>query len=223
MQKLGSGVVTIALFDLDNTLIDRQWALSEWAASFRRDHGLDEGAEQHLVDALRDRAYPATFERLRQELALDASAVQLWNGYVTGIAAGVHRRPDVIEGLEQLRAVGWKLGILTNGASDIQRAKIAAAGLTAVVDTIVISEEIGARKPEKDAFHVAVARCGGAPSTTAWMVGDNPAGDIGGAHHAGLRTIWLRGRPWPDNVAAPHHIVDTVTEAITLLLTGETL
>ena len=50
------------------------------------------------------------------------------------------------------------------------------------------------------------------------MVGDNPAGDIGGGHQAGLRTIWLRGRPWPDDLAVAHHDVDDVTDAITILL-----
>jgi putative hydrolase of the HAD superfamily len=50
------------------------------------------------------------------------------------------------------------------------------------------------------------------------MIGDNPAGDIGGGHQAGLHTIWLRGRPWPDGLAAAHHIVDDVTEAIAILL-----
>ncbi|MFD4635013.1 hypothetical protein ACFVYR_36470 [Streptomyces sp. NPDC058284] len=59
--------MNLALFDLDNTLIDRQWALHEWAAGFCRECGLDEGAERHLVDALGERAYPHTFERLRQE------------------------------------------------------------------------------------------------------------------------------------------------------------
>ncbi|MGW2865914.1 HAD family hydrolase [Streptomyces sp. NPDC001205] len=210
--------MTIALFDLDNTLINRQWALTEWAADFCRNHGLEEGTEQRLLDELGERAYPATFERLRQELALETPGSQLWDDYVTGIAAGVPVRADVLEGLEHLRTAGWRLGILTNGAADIQRAKIEAAGLTDAVDTIVISEEIGARKPEVDAFHVAVARCGGDPSTRAWMVGDNPAGDIAGARRAGLRTIWLRGRPWPDDLAAPQHAVDDVTQAMTLLM-----
>ncbi|WP_234381819.1 HAD family hydrolase [Streptomyces dysideae] len=207
------------LFDLDNTLCDRQGALAKWAADFCRAHGLGSGAEGHLVDALQERAYPATFERLRHELFLEAPATQLWDDYVTGIAARVPRRPDVIEGLEQMRAARWRLGILTNGAADIQRAKIAAAGLTRSVDAIVISEEIGARKPEADAFHVAVARCGGTPWEEGWMVGDNPENDIRGGQSAGLRTIWVsQDRPWLDHLSPPDHAVPDALSAINLLL-----
>jgi len=52
------------------------------------------------------------------------------------------------------------------------------------------------------------------------MVGDNPAGDIGGGHRAGLRTIWLRGRPRPEGLTAAHHDVDDVTDAIAILRNG---
>ncbi|MFG3000965.1 HAD family hydrolase [Streptomyces sp. NPDC048340] len=209
----------LVLFDLDNTLIDRQWALTEWAAGFCRAHGLDGRAEGHLVDALRQRAFPVTFERLRKELALDEPAAKLWDDYVTGIAAGVPHRPEVLEGLEQLRAARWRLGILTNGAADIQRAKIAAAGLAQAVDAIVISEEIGARKPEADAFHVAVARCGGIPWEDAWMVGDNPENDIRGGQSAGLKTIWVsQDAVWPEHLNQPDHAVPDAVSAINLLL-----
>ena len=50
------------------------------------------------------------------------------------------------------------------------------------------------------------------------MVGDNPAGGIGGRYQAGLRTIWLGGRPWPDGLRAAHHVVDDITDAIAILL-----
>ncbi|THA47476.1 HAD family hydrolase [Streptomyces sp. A1136] len=210
--------MTTALFDLDNTLIDRQEAVANWARTFAADHGFDPAAEAQVADALGERAYPATFVRLRDELGLAEPAAQLWNDYVQGIAANAKVRPNAIEGIEQLRATGWKVGILTNGAGDIQRAKLAAAGLADVVDAIAISEEIGARKPDLAAFHTALALCGSAQGAKAWMVGDNPQGDIGGAHQAGLRTIWLRGRTWPQHLAAAHHSVDTVTEAIEILL-----
>lgn len=214
--------MTIALFDLDNTLIDRQEAVANWARSFGADHGFDPATEAQLAEALSERAYPATFARLRDELGLTEPAVQLWTDYVQGIAAAVKVRPHAIEGIEQLRATGWKVGILTNGASDIQRAKISEAGLAKVVDAIAISDEIGARKPDPTAFHTALALCGNDQKTKAWMVGDNPQGDIGGAQQAGLRTIWLRGRAWPEDLTAADHSVDAVTDAIEILLTEGT-
>ncbi|MFF4741288.1 HAD family hydrolase [Streptomyces sp. NPDC001262] len=212
--------MTIAVFDLDDTLINRQRALTEWTSAFCHSHGLDEGAEKHLLDTLGERAYPVTFERLRQDLALEEPTAQLWAGYIDGIAAGVTANPGVIDGLVQLRAAGWRLGILTNGAVDIQRAKICSAGLADLVDAVTVSEEIGARKPAREAFEVAVARCGGTPSRSIYYVGDNPVGDIGGADAAGLSTVWLRGRPWPDCTPAPHHTVDTIADAIVVLLEG---
>ncbi|MER5809897.1 HAD family hydrolase [Streptomyces sp. NPDC002033] len=211
--------MTIALFDLDNTLIDRQEAVANWARTFAADHGFDPATEAQLAGALGERAYPATFARLWDELGLTESAAQLWTDYVQGIAAAVKVRPNAIEGIEQLRATGWKVGILTNGAGDIQRAKLTAAGLADVVDAIAISEEIGARKPDPTAFHTALALCGTDREATAWMVGDNPQGDINGAHQAGLRTIWLRGRAWPEDLPAADHSVDNVTAAIEILLT----
>ncbi|MFK0238228.1 HAD family hydrolase [Streptomyces vinaceus] len=210
--------MTIALFDLDNTLIDRQQAVATWARAFAADHGLDPDAEAHIIDALRERAYPETFTRLRDELTLDEPAARLWADYTQGIAANVTERTDAIEGIQLLRASGWTVGILTNGAGDIQRAKLAAAGLTDAVDAIAISEEIGTRKPDPAAFHTALALCGSDRPAHAWMVGDNPEGDIGGAHQAGLRTIWLRGRPWPQHLTAAHHSVDTITDAIHILM-----
>ncbi|MFD0353641.1 HAD family hydrolase [Streptomyces sp. NPDC127110] len=211
--------MNIALFDLDNTLIDRQQAVENWVHAFAADHGLSPAAQSQLVDALRERAYPETFARLRAELALAEPADTLWANYVQGIAANVKARTGAIEGIQRLRATGWTVGILTNGAGDIQRAKLSAAGLTTEVDAIAISEEIGTRKADPAAFHTALTLCGSGRPGEAWMIGDNPEGDIGGAQQAGLRTIWVCShRPWPLHLMPAHHSVDTITDAIAILM-----
>ena len=50
----------LALFDLDNTLLDREAAFARWADGFCRAHGLPAGAHARLVEAdedgFRDRA-----------------------------------------------------------------------------------------------------------------------------------------------------------------------
>ncbi|MFJ1751154.1 HAD family hydrolase [Streptomyces sp. NPDC088116] len=208
----------LALFDLDGTLADRQSALSDAVTSLGRSHALAPDAEQWLRTELTDRANVADFARLREIFDLEVPAAQLWQEYVSLMAAAITCRPEVLEGLAHLRAATWTIGIITNGAGDIQRAKLAATGLADLVDGVAVSGDLEIRKPDLRLFELAATRCGVNLADGGWMVGDNPAGDIGGGHQAGLRTIWLRGRPWPDDLGAAHHVVDDVTDAITILL-----
>lgn len=208
----------LALFDLDGTLVDRQAALSDAVTGLCREHGFDLSVEQWLLAHLAARASASDFARLRAVFNLNEPATELWREYVDRMAAAVTCRPTVLEGLAELRAAAWTIGIATNGASDIQRAKLAATGISDLVDGVVVSGDLEVRKPDWRLFEVAASRCSLNLADGGWMIGDNPAADIGGGQQAGLRTIWLRGRPWPDVLPAAHHTVDDVTDAISFLL-----
>ncbi|GAA3140229.1 HAD family hydrolase [Streptomyces echinatus] len=208
----------LALFDLDGTLVDRQSALDDAVSTLCCAHALPPDVEQWLRTELVDRATVGDFARLREAFGLEASAADLWQEYVGLMACAVTCRPEVLEGLARLRAAAWTIGVVTNGAGDIQRAKLAATGLAALADGVAVSGDFEIRKPDRRLFELGATRCGVSLADGGWMVGDNPAGDIGGGHQAGLRTIWLRGRPWPDELPAAHHVVDDVTDAITILL-----
>ncbi|MEU6219299.1 HAD family hydrolase [Streptomyces sp. NPDC047022] len=208
----------LALFDLDNTLIDRQGGLDAWAGAFARSRGLPDQAAALVTARLRDRAYPEDFDYLRDVLRLADSAEDLWREYVDGVARSVRCFPGVLEGLQELRREGWTLGIATNGAVDIQRAKLDVTGLTGLFDGVTISEGVGARKPERALFDAAAAACGVPLSAGGWLVGDNPATDIAGAQAAGLRTAWVAGsREWADGPREPDLIVSSAAEAIAML------
>lgn len=208
----------LALFDLDGTLTDRRSALGDAVHGLCRAHRFAPEIERWLLAELADRANPDDFARLRDTFNLEAPAQRLWQEYVNLMAAAVTCRPEVLQALADLRAAAWTIGIVTNGASDIQRAKLAATGIGKLVDGVAVSGDLEIRKPDTRLFALAAARCGANLDDGGWMIGDNPAGDIGGGHQAGLHTIWLRGRPWPDNLRAAHHVVDDVTDAITILL-----
>lgn len=107
----------------------------------------------------------------------------------------------------------------TNGALDIQRAKLRATGISDRVDGVFVSEEADARKPQTRHFALAAARCGAVLGDGGWMVGDNPVNDIGGGRSAGLRTIWIgNGRSWSADDPEPDHTVPHARAAIDLLL-----
>jgi putative hydrolase of the HAD superfamily len=83
-----------------------------------------------------------------------------------------------------------RLALVTNGAPDLQREKLAATTLAAHFAAIVISAEVGAGKPDPRIFRAALDALDVA-STDAVMVGDSLERDIAGARRAGLRSVWL--------------------------------
>ncbi|MEU1278853.1 HAD family hydrolase [Streptomyces sp. NPDC005805] len=213
MQRL------LVLFDLDNTLVDRRGALVDWVTGFATRHGLEAEEQRYVLSLVAKQAYPSTFDAIRSRYRLAMSTAELWHTYCTDIAALVSCQAGVLDGLEELRAAGWRVGVATNGAADIQRAKLRATGISERVDGVFVSEEADARKPQTRHFALAAARCGTVLGDGGWMVGDNPVNDIGGGRSAGLRTIWIGDGPsWPPDDPEPDHVVPHARAAIDLLL-----
>jgi putative hydrolase of the HAD superfamily len=82
----------------------------------------------------------------------------------------------------------------------------------------VISEQAGVSKPNPRIFALAAQRVrmrlGGA-----WVVGDSPEADIGGAAAMGLPSVWLhRGRDWMDNRFAPTAVVGNVIQGLSAIM-----
>jgi len=216
------------LFDLDDTLIDRQRALRTWIADFgaklRLGAGLSAQAgadvEAWLGETFAAGARPWHFQTLRERLALAESADQLWRRYYLDLAERVHCPPAVLAGLDELRDRGWAVGVLTNGPVDAQQVKLRRTGIVEHVDAWCISGELGVHKPDAAVFAEAIRRCGIPEDGVGWMVGDNPVADIGGGRAAGLRTIWISGgRPWPGPGPDADLTVPDAAAAIRVLLT----
>ena len=216
------GGMRLALFDLDGTLVDRRAAFADAIADLVHDHAYGPEIEGWLRAELADSADRGDFERLRARFQVQESAEHLWRVYVDRMASAVHCRPVVLDGLARLKDAGWSIGVATNGASDIQRAKVRATGLADLIDGIAASGDIDVRKPDARLFELAAARCGTQLTPGDWMTGDNPESDIAGGAAAGLRTIWVRGRDWPDGLAVAHHTADDVVEAVDYLLAHST-
>ena len=84
-----------------------------------------------------------------------------------------------------------KLGIITNGFTELQRARLVRTGLGNHFDVLVISEEVGVAKPHRGIFEHALSMMGQPSGSDVLMVGDNPDSDILGGLNAGLDTCWL--------------------------------
>jgi phosphoglycolate phosphatase-like HAD superfamily hydrolase len=105
----------LVLFDLDDTLVDRRGMLAGWAAQFTSRHGLSDQEQAELLEMVAERTYPSTFDAIRTRYRLRASAEELWESYCADIAAMVRCPGSVLEGLDELRAAGWRVGVATRG------------------------------------------------------------------------------------------------------------
>ena len=118
--------------------------------------------------------------------------------------------------LIRLRNDDIRTGLVTNGSSKRQRRKVSMLGLERLMDTVIISEEIGLRKPDAAIFEAALDRLG-VPLAHAMHVGDHPDTDINGARRCGLFTVWKRNRIWPRPTTADA-VIDSLDEIVPLVL-----
>ncbi|MFD4370262.1 HAD family hydrolase [Streptomyces sp. NPDC058486] len=209
-------VQPIALFDLDDTLTDRAAAFAAWAEEFAAAHSIP---EQWLHEA------DATHSGRRRDFFALAKAAHTLPGTVDEHYAEFRRRtpqlvpfrPAVNAAVSALADNGWQLAVVTNGDHDAQHAKLAAARLTGLLPTVVVSSDHGVRKPDPALFHTALAQLGASPEG-AWVIGDSLAADIAGGLRAGLNTLWIsHGRTHPGGPRPQHTAHSTVDACIWLL------
>lgn len=105
--------------------------------------------------------------------------------------------PETETVLHELHST-YKLGLLTNGAPDLQREKIKRSGLAHHFDAIVVSGEVGVGKPHPAVFN-AVLKQLAVPAHTTLMVGDSLERDILGASQSGLKGIWINRQRQTDD------------------------
>ena len=183
-----------AIFDLDDTLYERdQFVQSGFAAvadELERRVGLP--APRILATLKRARVRGHAGREL-QALCADHG---LPDTLIPELVEVIRRHEPVLTlgsvasaVIAQLRADGWRLGILTNGLPATQRAKVEALGLEARVDAVLYAEEHApGGKPSRAAFD-AVLTALGVPASRAVFIGDDPVRDIQGARAAGMSTI----------------------------------
>jgi putative hydrolase of the HAD superfamily len=98
--------------------------------------------------------------------------------------------PEVLSTLQQWRRWGVELGIISNFDSRLYRV-LDNLGLSDYFQSITISSEVGAAKPNPLIFATALQKHGCEPSQ-AWHVGDSKTDDRQGARGVGLRGIWVQ-------------------------------
>jgi putative hydrolase of the HAD superfamily len=201
----------LALFDLDDTLMDHRSAVSRGILRH-----VDETRAFPLPDRehsvalwheLEDRHYhrylsrELTFAGQRRARALDFAAAHgitlseveadAWfDSYFESYRGAWELFDDAMPCLDRLADAGVRVGVVTNGEADYQRVKLERTGLGDRFEHVIASGTVGVAKPAPGIFEHACALFGVAPRD-ALYVGDRLLTDAVGAASAGLTGVWL--------------------------------
>jgi putative hydrolase of the HAD superfamily len=120
--------------------------------------------------------------------------------------------PEVRPALSSLRQ-NYRVIAVTNGNANLDT-----IGIRDLFHGVVSAASVGAAKPARQIFDVAV-EAGGARSHETLHVGDHPEVDVVGASNAGLKSVWVNrgGQDWPDHLQRPDGIVRDIGGLLTLL------
>jgi FMN phosphatase YigB (HAD superfamily) len=92
------------------------------------------------------------------------------------------------------------------------------AGVVDLFQTIVVSDEIGWRKPRRDIFDAALSRLG-VRASDSLFIGDRADMDVLGAQQVGMDAVWINrdGEPLPAGIKAPTHEIRDLGELAAIL------
>jgi putative hydrolase of the HAD superfamily len=151
-----------------------------------------------MAGSFRDHGVELTDDDVR--LFLQA-AQDVWSSYYV-LADSAHAL------LEALRSRGLKLALVSNTASPrwLLEPILERQGITERVDAVVLSSEVGKRKPHPEIFEKALRELE-VPSREALFVGDRIEADVLGASRVGMKTVqavWFRADEGPPGVEADY-------------------
>lgn len=200
--------VKAILFDIDGTLFDRNLAqvkilqiivdsLPEifGALDIRRVHKAFSESD-HLTTAefdsgmpsegLRDRRSRLFLRLLDLPESFTDKITEIYVRQLPAVDAPVAGAVRLVKALSRK----YQLGAVSNGMPDVQYRKLESMGLRHLFSCIVLSEEIGIRKPDPRIFLRAAQVLDVLPEHCLY-IGDTYASDIIGARNAGMQTCWF--------------------------------
>ncbi len=224
---------TTVLFDLDHTLLDSDTSERLAYESTLVAAGVREPAAlfplyQRInramwADVEAGRMHPEDvrvrrFEAFNTEAGIDADPVTMAEQFIDGLGGNGELYPGALSMLSSVREHA-RLGLLTNGISQVQRTRITRLELEEIFSAIVVSSEVNVAKPAPEIFATAFEMLGDPQPGTALMVGDSLTSDVAGALAYGIDACWYNPSGKSEvSGPIPHHVVSGFDQIVDLVL-----
>ncbi len=157
------------------------------------------------------------FELLFDALGIEAEAEPFSAAYLPNLAMQGHLMPDALAVVRTLHDT-YRIAMITNGLGDVQRPRLARSAIRDYIAELVISDEIGAAKPDRAIFDAAFLRMGSPRPDEVLLIGDSQSSDIAGGIAYGIDTCWFNsgGAPRAEGIVCTHE-VRRLTELLAIL------
>lgn len=211
-------MIKSVIFDLDGTLLNRDVSvqkfverqyerLHKWVGHIPKEIYISRFIELDCRGYVwKDKVYKQLVD------AFDIQGISwtnLLDDYVEQFKYSCIAFPNLIHMFDELKHEKLTLGIITNGFGTFQMDNIKALGIKKYVDTILISEWEGIKKPDPKIFLKAIEKLHVEPNQCVF-VGDHPENDIHAAKNVGMKSIWKRDYQWDH--ANADYIIDDLLE-----------
>ncbi len=126
--------------------------------------------------------------------------------------------PDVKPGLEQLKALGLRLAVLSNGEPKMLQSAARSAGIADLLDAVISVDEVKVFKPSPRVYELAATRLNTPKSNIGFVTSNN--WDAHGAGSAGLTTFWIQraaAEPAEELGYPAAHVVHLLTDLPALI------
>ncbi|MCF0111606.1 MAG: HAD family hydrolase [Erysipelotrichaceae bacterium] len=214
--------VKVVLFDMDNTIIDRQRFFEETVRQqVLIDHPVkDETYEQMVRDIIawdenghtkRD----LTFEKYVEKYHLKRTAAEVNAYWEVHSGDCVYPFEDAYAVILELKKT-YRVGLLSNGTVYTQYNKISHLPFKDEFEYTLVSGEIGIHKPDQRIFEKAAADLGVTCEECVY-VGDNPKLDVIGAINSGMHPVWVKRYEWDFEVGDDVPVISQLSELPELL------
>jgi len=138
------------------------------------------------------------------------------------VALTAHRNVERLSGVEVALSACSDLpvGVVTNGAPEMQAKKLETIGLDDAFDVVVHAGYETPAKPSSDPFEAALGALSARPDRS-YYVGNSLHSDVAGANAAGMRSVWLTDADaGTARLPEPDHVVSGL-EALPAVLTAD--
>lgn len=194
-------MIKAAIFDLDETLLNRNKAIEQIFLMIldKCYEDVKNTVKNEMLNKFKEydkesyghndktKVFESFFDEFPPKYRLSRNDIQdFWNN---NFPRCFTINPNTINIVNTLK-MQVKVAIITNGSTQRQKGKIINTNLNSCFEIIIISEEVGFSKPDKRIFELALDKLNVKPED-ALFIGDDLEKDIGGCQNANIKGIWF--------------------------------